>query len=119
MTAYESWLPAHFARYVNSGTSVIYWLTSMLGLGKTGRAPWLQYALRTVDAEAWSSVAVEPHLDLTDDDTDDTIFAKMPSLLQTHDCSASVASGQAEYVLKTPSQLRPALPARGGSSLTG
>ena len=52
MTMYDSWLAIQFGRYSSSGMSVMYWLTGMLGVGKVGRAPWLQYALSTVDAEA-------------------------------------------------------------------
>lgn len=32
------------------------------GVGKDGRLAWLQYALSTVMALAWSSDAVEPHV---------------------------------------------------------
>ena len=52
VTADAKLLPAHGARYCHSGMSVMYADTGNAGAGKVGMAPWLQYALRTVEAEA-------------------------------------------------------------------
>jgi hypothetical protein len=76
---------AHGARKDISGTSVTYTETGIVGVGKDGIESWLQYALRTVAAEDWSSLAVDPQLALTALEIAVDIDARFWFLVQTHD----------------------------------
>lgn len=61
-------------------------------MGNATSVSWLQYALRTVDAEAWSSEAVDPQVALIMPDMRDETSSYC--VLQTHDCKSVTASGQ-------------------------
>ncbi len=47
----------------------------------------------TLNADAWSSVAVDPHDQLMDADTLDEMPTRLLFLVQMHDCKSVTASG--------------------------
>ncbi len=93
-TAYDICDAAHGGRYENSGISVMYAVTGSVGVGNVGREFWLQYALKTVAADAWSSVAVPPQFSLTSLTIAEEMDAKLLFLVHTHAWRSVTASGQ-------------------------